>query len=223
MLTNRCTGRPVGLGAAILGLLLAGCMDGESRGAGPEGTGPHFTHNSAAGAEKGHIGGWLDGETVALHYTKLYFCEEPPESGASSGCVVGAAAEVPPRPGPIPPIYALAAPGIRPDPATIHCQPAAPCLNHPTTLDVSRIGGPASVLALPHSHIVTERRGGWHQTVNIRVFDLGVWNQIAAAKSLATVRELQADPSVGGAGLISQDTPTNIYFFLETHPGDQEP
>lgn len=213
-----------GLGTAVLALLLLACGDAEGvRVVGPDATAPHFDHNSAADAEKGHIGGWLDGETVRLHYTKLYFCAEPPESGASSDCVVGAPAEVEPRPGPIPLLYAIAAPGIRPDPATLHCQPAAPCLNHPTTLDVSRIGGPASVLALPHSHIVTSRRGGWHQTVNIRVFDLNVWNQIVAAKSLAKVRELQADPSVGGAGLISQDTPTNIYFFLQVHPGHREP
>ena len=60
-----------------------------------------------------------------------------------------------------------------------------------------------------------DRQGGWHHTVNIRVFNLGVWNQIVAAKSLAKVRELQADPAVGGAGLISRDTPTNIFFFLQ--------
>ena len=51
-------------------------------------------------------------------------------------------------------------------------------------------------------------------TVNIRVRDLTVWNEIATAKSLTKVRELQADPEVGGKGLISQDTPTNIYFFI---------
>jgi hypothetical protein len=36
-----------------------------------------------------------------------------------------------------------------------------------------------------------------------------------AAKSLAKVRELQADPAVGGAGLISRDTPTNISFLIQ--------
>ena len=45
--------------------------------------------------------------------------------------------------------------------------------------------------------------------------DLNVWNEIATAKSLAKVRELQADPAIGGAGLISQDTPTNIFFFIQ--------
>ena len=32
--------------------------------------------------------------------------------------------------------------------------------------------------------------------MNIRVFNLDAWNQIAAAKSLAKVRELQGDPAI---------------------------
>ena len=84
-------------------------------------------------------------------------------------------------------------------------------------LDASRVAGPGAtnIPGVPHSHIITEHQGGWHRTVNIRVFNLAVWNQIVAAKSLTKVRELQADPAVGGSGLISQDTPTNIFFFLQ--------
>jgi len=202
---------------AVLGLTLVACADA----AAPSGadvvavTAPSADPDphSGAHAEKGYIGGWLDGETVQLRYTRLYVCEEPPASGARSDCVVGAPAEVTPRGGPIPPIYAIAAAGIQPDPATLHCPSL--CLNHPSTLDLSRIGGPPSALAGPHSHIITERRGGWHQTVNIRVRNLAVWNRIAEAKSLAKVRELQADPMVGGRGLITQDTVTNIFFFIQ--------
>jgi hypothetical protein len=43
---------------------------------------------------------------------------------------------------------------------------------------------------MPHSHILAEHRGGWFDTVNIRVFNINAWNQIAAAKTLAKVREL---------------------------------
>jgi hypothetical protein len=173
-------------------------------------------HQAAAGADKGYIDGWFDGEDVSLFYTKSFFCEEPPASGADSGCEIGADAEVYPRPGPLPTIYAIAAVGFQPDTATLACRAGSACLNHPAMLDASRVAGPGAtnIPAVPHSHIITERRGGWWHTVNIRVFDLDVWNQIYAAKSLAKVRELQADPAVGGAGLISQDTPTNIFFFI---------
>jgi hypothetical protein len=175
------------------------------------------TTNPNAGSldEHGYIDGWFHGETVQLHYTKLFFCAEPPASGAPSNCEIGAGAEIDPRPGPIPTIYAIAAAGIQPDPSTLACPAGSPCLDHPAMIDISRIRpGVTSAPGLPHSHIVTERHGGWFNTVNIRVTNLDVWNQIAAAKTLEKVRELQADPNVGDKGLISQDTPTNIFFFI---------
>jgi hypothetical protein len=173
-------------------------------------------HNSAADEDKGYIAGWFEGEEVQLYYTKSFFCREPPDSGAGEpGCEIGADAEIPPRDGPIPTIYAIAAVGgIQPDLSTLSCPPLSVCLNHPAMIDASRIGGSPTGPAVPHSHIVAERRAGWFHTVNIRVRDINAWNQIAEAKSLAKVRELQADPLVGGKGLISADTPTNIFFFI---------
>ena len=168
--------------------------------------------NSAAGDAKGFINGWLDGETVSLRYTRMYFCAEPPSSAVSTQCEVGAPAEVTPRSGPIPLIYALVPAGFRPDPATIHCPAATSgtvCLNHPHALDGSRVGLPDSVPAPAHSHIITDTQAGWHNTVNIRVRDPAVWSEIAAAKNLAKVRELQA------AGRLGPDKPTNVYFFFE--------
>ena len=109
--------------------------------------------NAAAGDAKGFINGWMDGETVDLRYTRLYFCAEPPESAVASNCEVGAAATITPRSGPIPKIYALAAAGFQPDPATLHCKGGTVCLNHPPMLDLSRLGLPASVASPPHSHI----------------------------------------------------------------------
>jgi len=170
-------------------------------------------HNSAAHDDHDYINGWYEGRTVELFYTKTYFCQEPPDSAAPSGCELGEDALTPPRPGPIPTIYAIAAAGgIVVDPLTLSCSPASPCMNHPAMLDASRVLGPGakSIGPVPHSHIVTEKRGGWYHTVNIRVRDVSRWNQIAAAKSLDKVRELQAD----GSGLVSPDTATNIYFFI---------
>ncbi len=172
--------------------------------------------HSAAHGDKGYIDGWFNGEEVQLYYTKSFFCAEPPDSGADTGCELGAGAETPPRPGRIPVIYAIAAAGIQPALATLACAPGTVCLNHPAMIDASRVGGSATGAAVPHSHILSERGGGWFQTVNVRVRDLNVWNAIAAAKSLDTVRALQADPHIGvnGQRLISADTPTNIFFFI---------
>jgi hypothetical protein len=172
--------------------------------------------NSQSQSENtGYINGWFDGREVQLYYTKSYFCAEPPLSGAASDCEIGAPSEVTPRPGPIPTIFAIAAVGFRPDPATVACLAGSPCLNHPATIDASRVGGPASAAAPSHGHILDTRGGGWFHTVNIRVFSLAAWNEIAAAKTLARVRELQGgNPAIGVPGVISADTPTNIYFFI---------
>lgn len=215
---------------ACTALLIAACTVGQAPTA-PTSTGngvslAHLGHgqndsadnpNSAAHDDKGYIDGWFNGEKVELYYTKSYFCVEPPDSGAPSHCELGADAETAPRPGPIPTIYAIAAAGGIPAPLeTLSCPGGSVCLNHPRMIDASRVGGLANGPAVPHSHILSEHAGGWFHTVNIRVRNLDLWNQIAEAKSLDKVRELQADPIVGvnGQRLISADTPTNIYFFI---------
>jgi hypothetical protein len=172
--------------------------------------------NSGAHEDKGYIDGWFNGEDVSLYYTKSFSCP-PVAPNAPVPCELGAPADASPRPGPISTIYAIAAaPPIAGlvDRATLACRAGTPCLNHPLMIDLSRIGGPANAGPAAHNHILSSRGGGWFHTVNIRVFSLAAWNQIAAAKTLAKVRELQGDPSVGTPGVISADTPTNIFFFI---------
>jgi len=178
----------------------------------------HFSPAIASSDNKGLIDGWYEGATVHLYYTKSYFCAEPPSSGAPSDCEIGAPPEVAPRGGPIPKIYAIAPVGFQPDPATVACPAGSTCLDHPAMIDASRVAGPGAINrpGLPHSHVIggDGPHAGWFNTVNVRVFSLSAWNEIAAAKTLAKVRELQGDPSVGTPGVISADTPTNVYFFI---------
>jgi hypothetical protein len=168
--------------------------------------------NSAAGDTKAFIGAWLNGERVELRYTRSFYCEEPPESVASTGCEIGQLPEEFPRGGRLPTIYALAPVGFTPsDPTTVHCQG---CPNHPMMIDVTRLHLPISIAVNPpHSHIVTSRQSGWHYTVNIRVLSSFVWDQIAAHPTLEKVRELQA----AFPTQISGDNPTNIFFFFQVH------
>ena len=130
---------------AVVGVVLIGCADaGTPSEVIVDDLELHFNHNAAAHADKGYIDGWFEGRDVSLRYTKSYFCEEPPQSGAASNCVIGAGAEVPPRPGPIPLIYAIAAIGFQPDPSTLSCPAGSPCINHPEMVDASRIAGPGA-------------------------------------------------------------------------------
>jgi hypothetical protein len=215
-------------GAAILGLTVVACTDASTS----SGIGARQMHlrasdvatdgepNSAAGDTKAFIGAWLDGEAVQLRYTRSYFCEEPPSSVAPSGCEIGALPEDFPRGGRIPVIYAIAPIGFTPaNPATLHCPGEPLCPNHPPMIDVSRLNipGVTTVARAPHSHIISSRQAGWHRTVNIRVLNSSVWNQIVASPSLETVRTLQATLP----GQISGDNPTNIFFFF--HPAGENP
>ena len=112
-------------------------------GAEPDANAAHAggVHAPPGQEDKGYIDGWIEGEDVQLYYTRSYFCAEPPASGAPSNCELGAPGEVTPRPGPIPTIYAIAAVGFQPDPATVACRAGTPCLNHPAMIDASRVGG----------------------------------------------------------------------------------
>ena len=178
--------------------------------------------NSAAEDTKAFIGAWLDGNSVQLRYTRSYFCAEPPSSAAPSGCELGALPEDFPRSGPLPVIYAIAPAGFTPaNPATLHCAAEPLCPNHPPMIDVTRLNipGVSIVARAPHSHIITSRQAGWHRTVNIRVLDSSVWDQIVAEPSIETVRRLQATLP----GKISGDNPTNIFFFFHPSNGDPTP
>ena len=108
------------------------------------------------GAAVGTTDGWQDGKTVTFRYTKNFFCDTTTESGAPSGCEVGEDGSVDPRPGKIPILYVMTPTGFTPPAGTLQCPIAGNCIDHPSTIDLSRVFGPgfADVPLPPHSHII---------------------------------------------------------------------
>lgn len=178
-----------------------------------------LSNNGRDGAPMGFTDGWDDGQTVSFFYHKPFFCAQPPSSGATTQCEVGADGSVDPRPGPIPILYVMTPLGFRPAESTLQCPTVGSCINHPSTIDLSRLFGPGAANApLPaHSHIIDTSldlpNAGWWEIVVIGVTDPAVWDQIVAGKSLATVRALQAK----GVG-ITGDIPSNSYLFFGVRP-----
>src|SRR5262245_40386947 len=181
-------------------------------------TGGH-AHSSAAEAAQaphGFTAGWLDGQTVEFFYTKDFFCQPPPTSGAPSQCEVGEDGMLEPRPGPIPTLYVMTPLGFRPAENTLHCPIVGSCINHPSTIDLSRIGGPSDAPLPAHSHVIDRKHGGWWELEVIGVKSPAVWDEIVAGKSLDTVRALQAADLAGRT--ITGDIPTNTYLFFNVRP-----
>lgn len=205
-----------------LGALISACSDQK----GPSEPMPSLgaSHEAHMGAPVGFTDGWQNGKTVTFFYTKPFFCDTTTESGAPSGCEVGEDGDVDPRPGKIPVLYVMTPTGFRPAESTLQCPVVGFCINHPSTIDLSRVFGPgfANVPLPAHSHIIdsdlAESQGnggeaGWWEINVIGVSSPAVWDQIVAGKSLATVRALQAK----GVG-ITGDIPSNAYLFFGVRP-----
>jgi hypothetical protein len=208
-----------------LALVSVGCGDPKTTTA-PLSSQPSLAadHDAHSGASVGFTDGWDNGTTVSFFYTKPFFCAEPPESGAPSQCEVGEDGTVDPRPGTIPVLYVMTPTGFRPDASTLQCPIPGNCINHPSTIDLSRVFGPgfADVPLPAHSHIIDSDlaesqsnggQAGWWEIEVIGVSSPSVWNQIVAGKSLATVRALQA----AGVG-ITGDIRSNAYLFFGVRP-----
>ena len=180
------------------------------------------SHNAVDGAAFGFTDGWLAGQTVSFFYHKPFFCRTPVEDGLPVGsttdCEAGSDGTVDPRPGQLPTLFVMTPLGFRPDASTLQCPIVGQCINHPSTIDLSRLFGAAVANApLPaHSHIIDQRSGNWWELKVIGVKDLDTWDAVVAGKSLATVRGLQAaDPS---AVHITPDIFTNTYLFFDVRP-----
>jgi len=203
--------------------IVVGCADQRS----PSEQSSRQTSISASahgGAAVGFTDGWENGTTVSFFYTKNFFCAEPPSSGAPTQCEVGEDGSIDPRPGKIPVLYVMTPTGFTPDISTLHCPIPGNCIDHPSTIDLSRVFGPgfADVPLPAHSHIIDSQlaesqanggQAGWWEIEVIGVSSPAVWDRIVAGKSLATVRALQAE----GVG-ITGDIRSNSYLFFDVRP-----
>ena len=164
----------------------------------------------------GFTDAWFNGRTVQLGYSHDFFCAEPPKSKSSSDCEAGEAAKIDPPSGPVvSEIYLLIPDGFSPPASTLHCPVPGHCIDHPHTIDLSRVlGGKGQKNAvLPaHSLVIEDQeafQSTWWPVVLVRVKTLDAWNTIAAAKSIDAVDECQAN---GGC---FPEIDTNAFLFFQ--------
>lgn len=199
--------------AILAAAALSACTDDAPTAAPDHSAHMAMSANARNGADIGTTGGWYDGKTITFHYNKPYFCS-PTETMAKSGCVLGAEPTSAPRSGPIPVLYVTVPLFEGVDPGTLQCPDAGKCINHPNTIDLSRVFGPGTEDALlpPHSHVIGEKGAGWWEIEVVGVTSKAAWNQLVMGKSLEAVRQIQKD---GGA---TGDIPTNLFLSFSANP-----
>jgi len=188
---------------------------------------------------------WIDGQDVDALYTEPFFCDTTVSSGATSGCEAGSAPnQVPPGvsdttpPTPtvtnnqIDPLYIPVPLYTTPAVPYVQCSAAITCIDHPATIDLSRLastlGAPASSLLnvpLPgHDHLLTTRNGDqpeWWNVIVIPVTSPAGLASVESAKNYASVKAME-DVAGSGIGTGVGGTPefdTNAYLWFATLPG----
>jgi len=190
-------------------------------------------NNAPTCGQVGESNGYYNGTNVDLLYTENYYCDANVHSAATTGCEAGAAPSAHPSAmssgnsgtslgntthGDT--LY-IAVPLFKNAPPT-QCVATATCVDHPPTIDLSRISTalpgdppPSSVSNVPipaHNHIVATRNGGIPTWWNVQVIATA---DPSTFKTLTSLGAIDAAVKAGKAASV----PTNAFLFFQVLPG----
>jgi hypothetical protein len=181
----------------------------------------------------GESNGYYNGTNVDLLYSENYYCDANVTSGATTGCEVGAG------PSPTPSATSAGDSGtslgntthgdtlyipvpLFSNPPPTQCTATATCIDHPPTIDLSRIASalpgspsPSSVSNVPipaHNHVVGTRNGAAPEWWNVEVV---ATTNPATFGTLTSVSAINAAVTAGTA----ITAPTNAFLFFQILPG----
>ena len=202
--------------AAALGTGLAAAAGSAFAAAAPasQATTQMASMSSDGHASTGYTNGWYDHHTVRFFYTRNFFCQNPPASGASSRCEAGADYTQTPS-NSFDPLYVVVPLGFTPPTGTLQCPIAGNCIDHPHTIDLSAVlgSGTQNLPLPPHSHIVAtanNHKPEWWNVVVVGVKSPSAWNDIVRHKSDWELRHLQRVDSKAVTGNIT----TNLFLYF---------
>ncbi|MGH3445519.1 MAG: cell wall-binding repeat-containing protein, partial [Nocardioidaceae bacterium] len=170
------------------------------------------------------------GHTVDFLYSQNFFCDSAVSASSKTGCEAGANyTNLPPgtsSASETDPLYIITPIGFHPK--SLQCPTQGYCIDHPTSVDLSRLAGPLGVSdpstlndvpLSPHDHIVLDRNNNqpeWWPVKVLGVTSPAVYNQInASTNRYQAYQNLVAakNPNVTGA------VDTNIFLWFQTLPG----
>ena len=154
----------------------------------------------------------FDGLPASDIYQSGYYCDTSVPAFSTSGCEVGAMGTKPPAPR-YDYLYITVPMGFTVPPMQMDCPMGLVCIDHPPTLDMSRVKGPRNAPTPGHDHFVEQTYGGMPTWWNVQVFGVtsrATYDAIEAHGSLAYIRSLIAkhDPTV------MKQAPTNIFLYF---------
>jgi hypothetical protein len=115
------------------------------------------------------------------------------------------------------------------------CNTAIVCIDHPATIDLSRLASTLGVanaasldnVPLPgHDHLLTTRNGDqpeWWNVIVIPVTSPAGLAAIESSKNYTAVRALETTPGSGVGVPGAPEVPTNAYLWFQTLPGASTP
>ena len=179
--------------------------------------------------EFGTTAAFYKGRVSPFTYTKGFFCDTGVPSNASSKCEAGAAANTPPSPQ-HDPLYITVPLGFDVPMNMQDCPASLVCVDHPGTIDLTRIEGALKPLypdlsdaqltealknfAVPgHDHFITNlnhRKAEWWDVKIIGVTSPKTLHDIRAHKSLSYIQRLLDKKDKNVVGPI----PTNMFLFF---------
>jgi len=185
----------------------------------------------------GESNGYYNGTNVDLLYSENYYCDANVTSAATTGCEAGAGPSATPSASsagnsgtslgntthgdtlyiPVP---------LFSNPPPTQCTATATCIDHPPTIDLSRIASalpgnpsPSSVSNVPipaHDHVVGTRNNGAPEWWNVEVV---ATTSPSTFSTLTSVAAINAAVSGGNATPV----PTNAFLFFQVLPGTLSP
>ncbi len=190
---------------------------------------------------------WYNGKDVNALYTENFYCDTSVSSGAPSGCEAGVTANTNP-PGVTGPVPTVSSPDVNTNmdplyipvpigftPTYLQCPSTSPCIDHPTSIDLSRLSSvldpvlhttPAELAdtMLPgHDHLLANLNSGnpeWWNVIVIPVTTQAALNQVQTLKSYSAVKAMETSNFSSGVG---PEIPTNAYLWFQVLPGTSSP
>ncbi len=174
------------------------------------------TRGSGSTNEFGKTNDYNEGRLDEDVYTHKWYCDTTIPSKSVTGCEVGKTFRVPPT-RQFDPLYITVPLGFTVPPMNMQCPQGLVCVDHPPTIDLSAIRGPAEALTPGHDHFTTTDNGGvpefWNVVV-VGVTSRATYDSIAAHRSAEYIFALikNHDPHV------TKLIPTNLFLYFAVLP-----